>query len=280
MLISPPMRSVGQEKERENRKENRYTTRRATNKPADPAARSPPPSLSHRPFLPTKRFRRHHPAAVPTRLPHLPLLRSWDPLVLLETDLPRQRLRGSNIQLPAELALEGRLLGQHVQIPERERRRHLDVIAIRGTRRWAGDAVLVERVEWRGRWRVELRVGRPVAWDTSERAHLDGLGNLKVAEERRILPAADNATFLLEGVARIRITTVADADELDFGDDVAVASTVFAHEAVQVSEAFEVLDLTVGLFGAHVAIPTIVGFDKSDGTSAAGGRKFVAAQKE
>ena len=66
-----------------------------------------------------------NPSPDPLRLPRLAILRIRNPVVfLLHNIRPRQRRRWSDIDLPAALPWQGLLLGQHVQIPKSETRRH------------------------------------------------------------------------------------------------------------------------------------------------------------
>jgi len=61
----------------------------------------------------------------------------------------------------------------------------------------------------------------------------------------------------------------ADADEFDFGDEVAVAAVVLAHDALEVREVREVADVGLALAVAHAGVPDVVGFDETDEAAAA-----------
>ncbi len=61
----------------------------------------------------------------------------------------------------------------------------------------------------------------------------------------------------------------AHADELDLGDDEAVAGVAFAHQAVQVGEAGEVEGLLAVFLLAHARVPDFERLDETDDTAAA-----------
>lgn len=54
------------------------------------------------------------------------------------------------------------------------------------------------------------------------------------------------------------------ADELNFGDDEAVAGVVFAHHALKVRQLGEEANVGLALFVPHACVPHFVGFDETD----------------
>ena len=129
----------------------------------------------------------------------------------------RRRIRRSDVDFVAALALQRHVAGQHVQVPQREAGREARLLAQR-----------------------------------------DGFRELEEAEER----------FAVLGAH-------AHADEFDLRDEEAVAGVAFAHEAVQVGEAGEVLGLLAVLLLAHACVPELVGLDEADDAAAAEGVGFV-----
>ena len=128
-----------------------------------------------------------------------------------------RRIRRPDIDFVPALALQRRVAGQHVQVPQREASREARLLAQR-----------------------------------------DGFGELEEAEE---------------GFAVLGAHT--HADEFDFGDEEAVAGVAFAHEAVEVGEAGEVLGLLAVFFLAHACVPELEGLDEADNAAAAEGVGFV-----
>lgn len=63
----------------------------------------------------------------------------------------------------------------------------------------------------------------------------------------------------------------AHTDELDLGEQVAVAAFLLAHHPLQLCEAAEVFDLLDGVLVAHARVPCLVGFDEADAAAAGGG---------
>ena len=61
----------------------------------------------------------------------------------------------------------------------------------------------------------------------------------------------------------------AHADELDLGEQEAVAARVLAHAAVQVREALQVLDAGLAELVAHARVPAVKGLDEADDAAAA-----------
>ena len=78
----------------------------------------------------------------------------------------------------------------------------------------------------------------------------DGRRELQEAEIRHILGAST------------------DTDELDFGQDEAVAAAVFAHAALQMGESGQVQDFFLPDFVPHARVPAVVGFDEADDAAA------------
>lgn len=74
---------------------------------------------------------------------------------------------------------------------------------------------------------------------------------------------------LEEAEVRGSLETVADHDELNLGQDEAVAAAVFAHHVVQVSKALEILDLLDITLNAHASVEAVKGLDQANN---AGGR--------
>ena len=128
-----------------------------------------------------------------------------------------RRIRRPDVDFVPALALQRRVAGQHVQVPQREASREARLLAQR-----------------------------------------DGFGELEEAEE---------------GFAVLGAHT--HADEFDFGDEEAVAGVAFAHEAVEVGEAGEVLGLLAVFFLAHACVPELEGLDEADNAAAAEGVGFV-----
>lgn len=77
--------------------------------------------------------------------------------------------------------------------------------------------------------------------------------------------------------------TVADKDELDLGQDEAVAATVLAHNVVEVRQASEVLDTLDVTLDSHAGVEAVIALDKANhagrGLAAkdGGGRGCLAA---
>lgn len=84
---------------------------------------------------------------------------------------------------------------------------------------------------------------------------LDGGGQLQVAEVRDILGAE------------------ADADELDLGDDEAVAAGMLAHVPMDLAQAGEVLDAALAHGVAHACVPAVERLDDADDAAAAVARE-------
>lgn len=67
-----------------------------------------------------------------------------------------------------------------------------------------------------------------------------------------------------------RLSAHANADELDFSDDVAVAAIVLPHENLQMREALEVFDEGIALAMALAGVPALVRLDEADHAAVAG----------
>ena len=76
----------------------------------------------------------------------------------------------------------------------------------------------------------------------------------------------------------------AHADELDLGEEEAVAGAVLAHAALQVRQALQVLDLGLAELVAHARVPAVEGLDEADDAAAAvaeeGLRVFVGVGRD
>ena len=100
----------------------------------------------------------------------------------------------------------------------------------------------------RGAWTGGRRVLGPTVG-----VHCDGPGEFEEAEVRG------------EGLG-----PQADADELDLGDEEAVAAVVLAEEELQVGEAVEVFDVVEAVALALAGVPALVGFDQADDAGVGG----------
>jgi len=142
--------------------------------------------------------------------------------------LPGECGGATNVHAPGTHALERVLLGEHVEVPESKSGGELDVACLRvGTR--CGEA--------------------------------DGGGSLKVTVDWDAGLRVDGCRV---GGGEGGWAAAADAEELNLGHDEAVAAAVFAHHAVEVSEALEVEDLLGWGFAAHAGVPLVVALDETD----------------
>lgn len=142
--------------------------------------------------------------------------------------LAREGSRAANVHAPCAHALEGILLGEHVEVPEGEGRGELQVAGL-----WVGA----------GSAEADGRRGLEVAVDGDAGLCVDGSG--------------------VDGRG-VRGPAAADAEELDLGHDEAVAAAVFAHDALEVGEALEVEDLLGWGLAAHARVPLVVALDEAD----------------
>ena len=173
------------------------------------------------------------PAAGALGLALLGQLRLGHPAVLGEALATRALGGRADFRLPADLAGQRHVARQHVQVEERQQRRH---------GRFAVAAAAAVAVVAVGRGRRQRRGGGGVGRVGGQR---DGL-HLEVAKVRRALGA------------------VAGDEQLDLGQDEAVAAAVVAHALVQVGEAAEVLDLLVVALDAHARVPAVERLDEAD----------------
>lgn len=91
----------------------------------------------------------------------------------------------------------------------------------------------------------------------------------KTRRQPFLLLQLDRRRQLQEPEVRDIFRSEPDADEFDFRDDETVAAGMFAHVAVDLTEACEIFNATLPHFMAHAGVPTIESFDDTNDSTAA-----------
>jgi hypothetical protein len=136
--------------------------------------------------------------------------------------------RATDVHAPGTHALEWVLLGEHVEVPERETGGELDVTGL-GVCALGGET--------------------------------DGGGGLEVAEDGDTGLCVDGGGVNGGSVGG---TAAADAKELDLSHDEAIAAAVLAHDAVEMRKALEVENLLGRRLAAHTRVPVVVALDETN----------------
>jgi len=189
-----------------------------------------------------QRLFRPHPTPHPLRLPLLTEIRLGDPAIPLQAVLPGQSRRTTNVHSPAAHTRQRVLLGQHMQIPQRQTSSHLHATVLSSA---------LSRQPNRSR-------------------------HFQVPKDGNTSLSIDSCGIHSRSIRR---ATAANTQQLNLCDDEAVAAPMLPHNTVKMSQALQIQDLLWGALAPHTGVPLIIALDKANNTTTGVTRKrlFVVA---